>query len=148
MKILLKQIQGFRQIMCFSGYCQKLESKVLILRKLRWQINQLPRERYAMAILNTISLEGNKQIKINFNGCDHGCDFSSDEGCSSSKNSPLKSGLQSLKKIFIFQYQWRIFTTWCSRSSKIIATYLDGNSADELTNDPVLIASLGKEKSS
>ena len=100
-----------------------------------------------MAILNTISLESNKQIKINFNGGD----LSSDGGLLLIKEFAARIGLLKLVN--------RLFKTNDHTTSRkhtdaenlmqmiyqIIAAYFEDDCADELTNDPVLTAILGKD---
>ncbi len=101
-----------------------------------------------MAILNTISLESNKQIKINFNGGD----LSSDGGLLLVKEFAAKIGLIRLvNKLFKTNDH-----TTCRKHTdpdnlmqmiyQIIAAYFEDDCADELTCDPVLTAILGKEK--
>lgn len=101
-----------------------------------------------MAILNTISLESNKQIKINFNGDN----LSSDGGMLLIKEFAARVGFTRLVK--------KLFKTndhiACRRHTdpdnlmqkiyQIIAAYFEDDCADELTNDPVLTAILGKKK--
>ena len=100
-----------------------------------------------MAILNTISLESNKQIKINFNGGD----LSSDGGLLLVKEFAARIGLIRLvNKLFKTKDH-----TACRKHSdpdnlmqmiyQIIAAYFEDDCADELTHDPVLTAILGKE---
>ena len=100
-----------------------------------------------MTILNTISLESNKKIKINFNGGD----LSSDGGLLLVKEFAAKIGLLTLVK--------KLFKTNGHPNSRthtdpdnlmqvvyqIIAAYFEDDCADELTNDPVLTAILGKD---
>ena len=101
-----------------------------------------------MAILNTISLESNKQIKINFNGGD----LSSDGGLLLIKEFASRIGLIKLiKKLFKTNDH-----TSCRKHTdpdnlmqmiyQIIAAYFEDDCADELTCDPVLTAILGKDK--
>ena len=101
-----------------------------------------------MAILNTISLESNKQIKINFNGGD----LSSDGGLLLIKEFAARVGLTRLiKKLFKTNDH-----TACRKHTdpdnlmqmiyQIIAAYFEDDCADELANDPVLTAILEKEK--
>lgn len=99
-----------------------------------------------MAILNTISLESNKHIKINFNGGD----LSSDGGLLLVKEFASKIGLTKLVK--------QLFKTNDHTDSRIhkdpdnlmqmvyqiLAAYFEDDCADELTNDPVLTAILDK----
>ena len=101
-----------------------------------------------MAILNTISLESNKQIKINFNGGD----LSSDGGLLLLKEFAARVGFTRLIK--------RLFKTndhtACRKHTdpdnlmqmiyQIIAAYFEDDCADELVNDPVLTVILEKEK--
>ena len=100
-----------------------------------------------MAILNTISLESNRQIKINFNGGD----LSSDGGLLLIKEFASKVGLiKRVKKLFKTNDH-----TSCRKHTdaenlmqmlyQIIAAYFEDDCADELTNDPVLTAILEKE---
>ena len=101
-----------------------------------------------MAILNTISLESNKQIKINFNGGD----LSSDGGLLLVKEFAARIGLIRLVNKF---FKTNDHTT-CRKHTdpdnlmqmiyQIIAAYFEDDCADELTYDPVLTAILGKEK--
>ena len=100
-----------------------------------------------MAILNTIQLESNKQIKINFNGGD----LSSDAGLILINEFAAKIGLIRLVKT--------IFRTndpaLCRKHTdpdnfmqliyQITAAYFQDDCADELTNDPVLTAILDKD---
>ena len=72
-----------------------------------------------MNILNTVSLESNSQIKINFDGGD----LSSDAGL-------------LLFKEFLFKMQV-IY--------QIISAYFEDDCADELTNEPVMKAILDKD---
>ncbi len=100
-----------------------------------------------MDILNTVSLESNSQIKINFDGGD----LSSDAGLLLLKEFCHKIGADRLIK--------RLFHTNDSAKSRthkdgdnllqaiyqIFAAYFEDNCADELTNEPVMSAVLGKE---
>ena len=101
-----------------------------------------------MAILNTISLESNKQIKINFNGGD----LSSDGGLLLIKEFTARIGLIRLvQKLFKTNDH-----TSCRKHTdpenlmqmiyQIIAAYFEDDCADELTYDPILTAILGKDK--
>ena len=100
-----------------------------------------------MAILNTVSLESNKQIKINFNGGD----LSSDGGLLLIKEFAARVGLIKLvKKLFQTNDSalLRIHTdpdNLMQMIYQIIAAYFEDNCADELTNDPVFTAILEKE---
>jgi hypothetical protein len=101
-----------------------------------------------MAILNTISLESNKQIKINFNGGD----LSSDGGLLLVKEFAARVGLIKLvNKLFKTNdhTNCRIHTdpdNLMQMVYQIIAAYFEDNCADELTKDPVFTAILGKDK--
>ena len=100
-----------------------------------------------MTILNTISLESNRQIKNNFNGGD----LSSDGGLLLIKESAAKIGLIKLLN--------RLFKTNDHTNSRvhkdpdilmqmtyqIIAAYFKDDCADELTHDPVMTAILEKD---
>ena len=100
-----------------------------------------------MDILNTVSLESNSQIKINFDGGD----LSSDAGLLLFKEFLFKIGAVKLIN--------RIFKTNDTASFRIhkddanlmqviyqvICAYFEDNCADELTNEPVMTAILGKD---
>ena len=100
-----------------------------------------------MAILNTFSLESNKQIKINFNGGD----LSSDGGLLLIKEFAARDGLIKLvKKLFKTNDSatFRIHTdpdNLMQMIYQIIAAYFEDDCADELTTDPVFTAALEKE---
>jgi len=101
-----------------------------------------------MTILNTISLESNKQIKINFDGGD----LSSDGGLLLIKEFAARIGLLKLVK--------QLFKTNDHTNNRvhkdpdnlmqmvyqIIAAYFEDDCADELINDPVLTSILDKNK--
>lgn len=100
-----------------------------------------------MTSLNTVRLESNKQIKINFNGGD----LSSDGGLLLIREFAAKVGLIRLvNKLFQTNDH-----TDCRRHSdadnlmqviyQIIAAYFADDCADELTTDPVLRTILEKE---
>ncbi len=99
-----------------------------------------------MTYSNTISLESNKQIKINFNGGD----LSSDAGLLLIKEFAAKAGLVKLvKKLFHTNdsASFRLHTDADNLLQiiyQIIAAYFEDDCADELTNDPVLTAILDK----
>ena len=101
-----------------------------------------------MSILNTISLESNKQIKINFNGGD----LSSDGGLLLVKEFAARVGLIKLvNKLFKTNdhTNCRIHTdpdNLMQMVYQIIAAYFEDDCADELTKDPVFTAILGKDK--
>ena len=101
-----------------------------------------------MAIINTISLESNRKIKINFNGGE----LSSDGGLLLIKEFAAKIGLITLvNQIFKTNDH-----TNCRKHTdpdnlmqiiyQIISAYFTDDCADELVRDPVLTAILGKEK--
>ena len=100
-----------------------------------------------MSILNTISLESNKKIKINFNGGN----LSSDGGLLLIKEFAAKVGLIKLvKKLFKTNDHTnsRIHTdsdNLMQMLYQIIAAYFNDDCSDELTNDPVLTTILEKE---
>ena len=95
-----------------------------------------------MTILNTISLESNKQIKIIFNGGD----LSSDGGLLLIKEFAARVGLLKLiKKLFKTNDHTtcRIHTDPDNLMQviyQIIAAYFEDDCADELTKDPVINA--------
>ena len=101
-----------------------------------------------MAIVNTISLESNKQIKINFNGGD----LSSDGGLLLVKEFAARIGLTRLVKHLFKTNDHAICRFHTDPDNlmqmiyQIIAAYFEDNCADELTNDPVMTAILEKEK--
>ena len=101
-----------------------------------------------MTILNTISLESNKQIKINFNGGD----LSSDGGLLLIKEFAARVGLIKLiQKLFKTNDHTacRIHTDPDNLMQviyQIIAAYFEDDCADELTKDPVMNAILEKDK--
>ena len=100
-----------------------------------------------MSIVNTLSLESNRQIKINFDGGD----LSSDAGLLLIKEFVSKLGIDKLLgKAFktndsaLFRYHTdqenllqMIYT--------IIAGYFEADASDELTNDPVFKSVLEKD---
>ena len=100
-----------------------------------------------MSIINTLPLESNKQIKINFNGGD----LSSDAGLLLIKEFVCKLGFEKILKS-----EFKTNDTATSRTHKddenlwqmvyqIFGGYFEDDCADELTNDPVLTAILGKK---
>lgn len=100
-----------------------------------------------MAILNTISLESNRKIKINFNGGD----LSSDGGLLLIKEFAARIGLiRLIKKLFKTNDPAIRHHTDPDNLMQvvyqIIAAYFEDDCADELKNDPVLTAILEKEK--
>ena len=118
------------------------------LVKLRCQFKTMPRKGSPlMSLLNAISLESNKKIKINFNGGN----LSSDGGLLLIKEFAAKVGLIKLvKKLFKTNDHTnsRIHTdsdNLMQMLYQIIAAYFEDDCADELTNDPVLTSILEKE---
>ena len=101
-----------------------------------------------MTILNTISRESNKQIKINFNGGD----LSSDGGLLLIKEFAARVGLIKLiQKLFKTNDHatCRIHTdpeNLMQVIYQIIAAYFEDDCADELAKDPVMNAILEKDK--
>ena len=101
-----------------------------------------------MAILNTISLESNKQIKINFNGGD----LSSDGGMLLIREFAAKVGfIKLLQKLFKTNDHAACRThtdpdNLMQIIYQIIAAYFEDDCADELTKDPVMTAILEKDK--
>lgn len=100
-----------------------------------------------MDILNTKALECNRQIKINFNGGD----LSSDAGLLLIKEFACKLGfvkiLQSTFKTndtASFRYHKDDENLW-QMIYQILGAYFEDDCADELTNDPVLLAVLAKK---
>ena len=99
-----------------------------------------------MSIVNTLSLESNKQFKINFGGGD----LSSDAGLLLIKEFACKLGFEKILKL-----EFKTNDTAKTRIHKddenlwqmvyqILGAYFEDDCADELTNDPVLTAILGK----
>ena len=99
-----------------------------------------------MSIVNTLSLESNKQIKINFNGGD----LSSDAGLLLIKEFACKLGFEKILKSEFKtndpararihkddENLWQIVY-------QILGAYFEDDCADELTNDPVFTTILGK----
>ena len=101
-----------------------------------------------MAILNTISLESNKQIKINFNGGD----LSSDGGMLLLREFAAKVGFINLIKKLFKTNDHTACRTHTDPDNlmqiiyQIIAAYFEDDCADELTKDPVMTAILEKDK--
>ena len=100
-----------------------------------------------MSILNTLSLESNKQMKINFNGGD----LSSDAGLLLIKEFACKLGFEKiLKSEFKTNDPAKVRihkddeNLW-QMIYQILGAYFEDDCADELTNDPVLTAVLGKK---
>ena len=101
-----------------------------------------------MAIVNTISLESNKQIKINFNGGD----LSSDAGLLLIKEFASKIGLTHLVKNIFKTTDYAKVRRHTDADNllqmlyQIIAAYFEDNCADELTDDPILKTVLEKDR--
>ena len=100
-----------------------------------------------MSIVNTLSLESNRQIKINFAGGD----LSSDAGLLLIKEFACKLGFEKiLKSEFKTKDSAKVrihkddANLW-QMIYQILGAYFEDDCADELTNDPVLAAVLGKK---
>ena len=100
-----------------------------------------------MSIVNTLSLESNRKIKINFDGGD----LSSDAGLLLIKEFVSKLGMD---KLFSQSFNTNDSALFCYHTDKenllqmiymIIAGYFEDDSSDELTNDPVFKAVLNKD---
>ena len=99
-----------------------------------------------MSIVNTLTLESNRQIKINFNGGD----LSSDAGLLLIKEFAAKIGFTKLiKKKFKTNDEAVRFhkdaENLLQMIYQVISAYFQDDCADELTLDPVFLAVLGKE---
>lgn len=100
-----------------------------------------------MNILNTVSLESNSQIKINFDGGD----LSSDAGLLLFKEFLFKIGaLKLINSMFKTNdtASFRIHKDDVNLMQviyQIISAYFEDDCADELTNDPVMTAVLDKD---
>lgn len=100
-----------------------------------------------MDILNTISLESNKQIKINFQGGE----LSSDAGLLLVKEFAAKTGLLKLVKRTFKTNDKAMFRIHQDSDNlmqmvwQVIAAYFEDDCADELTNDPVFTSILDKD---
>ena len=99
-----------------------------------------------MSIVNTLSLESNRQIKINFDGGD----LSSDAGLLLIKEFVSKLGIDNLLgKVFktndsaLFRYHTDQ-KNLLQMIYMIIAGYFEDDTSDELTNDPVFKSVLEK----
>ena len=99
-----------------------------------------------MSIVNTLSLESNRKIKINFDGGD----LSSDSGLLLIKEFVSKL---SIDKLFSQSFKTNDFALFRYHTDKenllqmiymIIAGYFEDDSSDELTNDPVFKAVMNK----
>ena len=100
-----------------------------------------------MSIVNTLSLESNRQIKINFDGGD----LSSDAGLLLIKEFVSKLGID---KLFSRSFKTNDSASFRYHTDKenllqiiymIIAGYFEDDASDELTNDPVFKAVLNKD---
>ena len=99
-----------------------------------------------MSIVNTLSLESNRKIKINFDGGD----LSSDAGLLLIKEFVSRLGID---KLFSQSFKTNDSALLLYHIDKenllqmiymIIAGYFEDDSSDELTNDPVFKAVLNK----
>ena len=99
-----------------------------------------------MSILNTFSLQSNRQIKINFDGGD----LSSDAGLLLIKEFVSKLGIERLLNHSFKTNDPAVFRYHTDRDNllqmiyMIMAGYFEDDASDELTNDPVFKAVLGK----
>ena len=95
-----------------------------------------------MSIVNSLSLESNRKIKINFDGGD----LSSDAGLLFIKEFVSKLFSQSFKTndSALFRYHTDK-ENLLQMIYMIIAGYFEDNASDELTNDPVFKAVLNKD---
>ena len=100
-----------------------------------------------MSIVNTLALESNRQIKINFDGGD----LSSDAGLLLIKEFVSKPGIDNLLgKVFktndsaLFRYHTDQ-KNLLQMIYMIIAGYFEDDTSDELTNDPVFKSVLEKD---
>ena len=100
-----------------------------------------------MSIVNTLSLESNRQIKINFDGGD----LSSDAGLLLIKEFVSKLGIDNLlgkvfktndSALFIYHTDQK---NLLQMIYMIIAGYFEDDTSDELTNDPVFKSVLEKD---
>lgn len=99
-----------------------------------------------MSIVNTFSLQNNRQIKINFDGGD----LSSDAGLLLIKEFVSKLGIERLLNHSFKTNDSAVFRYHTDRDNllqmiyMIMAGYFEDDASDELTNDPVFKAVLGK----
>ena len=99
-----------------------------------------------MSIVNTLALESNRQIKINFDGGD----LSSDAGLLLIKEFVSKLGIDKLIGKEFKTNDSAVFRFHTDRDNllqmlyMIIAGYFEDDTSDELTNDPVFKAILDK----
>ena len=100
-----------------------------------------------MSIVNTLSLESNRKIKINFNGGD----LSSDAGLLLIKEFVSKLGIDKLFSQSFKTNDSALFRYHTDKANllqmiyMIIAGYFEDDASDELTNDPVFKAVLNKD---
>ena len=100
-----------------------------------------------MSIVNTLSLESNRQIKINFNGGD----LSSDAGLLLIKEFVNKLGIDKLLSSVFKTNDPALFRYHTDQENllqmiyMIIAGYFEDDASDELTNDPVFKSVLEKD---
>ena len=100
-----------------------------------------------MSIVNTLSLESSREIKINFNGGD----LSSDAGLLLIKEFISKLGMDKLFSQSFNTNDSALFRYHTDKENllqmiyMIIAGYFEDDSSDELTNDPVFKAVLNKD---
>lgn len=100
-----------------------------------------------MNIVNTLALESNRQIKINFDGGD----LSSDAGLLLIKEFVSKLGIDRLLSHSFKTNDSALFRYHTDKENllqiiyMIIAGYFEDDTSDELTNDPVFKAMLNKD---
>ena len=100
-----------------------------------------------MSIVNTLALESNRQIKINFDGGD----LSSDAGLFLIKEFISKLGIDRLLSHSFKTNDSALFRYHTDKDNliqmiyMIIAGYFEDDTSDELTNNPVFKAVLNKE---
>ena len=100
-----------------------------------------------MSIVNTLSLESNRKIKINFDGGD----LSSDAGLLLIKEFVSKLGIDKLFSQSFKTNDSALFRYHTDKENllqmiyMIIAGYFEDDASDELTNDPVFKAVLNKD---
>ena len=100
-----------------------------------------------MSIVNTLSLESNRQIKINFDGGD----LSSDAGLLLIKEFVSKLGIHKLLSKAFKTNDSALFRYHTDQKNllqmiyMIIAGYFEDDASDELTNDPVFKSVLEKD---
>ena len=100
-----------------------------------------------MSIVNTLSLESNRQIKINFDGGD----LSSDAGLLLIKEFVSKLGIDKFLSITFKTNDSALFRYHTDQENllqmiyMIIAGYFKDDASDELTNNPVFKSVLEKD---